>query len=558
MQATTVAASYERVSTIVQGRQGFSLTAQHDSMQEYADAQGWILPEDLQFRDGEDDNASGARWDLPGLTAMLTAARERKFSVLIVPDLDRFARSLVKGLVLEEQLRSYGVRVVYQRVPVEDTPEGRLLKNQLFSIAEYERERIALRTATGRRAKARSGRVVGNGFAPMGYRYTYETLPNGKQRICGFEPDPKTAPLVQRIFRDLATKSCEEIATELNQEGLTTVRGKRWLPRSVRRLATYTCYAGTVVYGRKNYDRRRPLEEIDGIPIPVPALVDQSTWDAANEALSRRRSTRRGRLPKSEDPFVLRGALTCGHCHGQIQTNVNNTVRYYQCACYKPSFAKMYGKPVCKLPAANAKRLEAELWRVITATLCDRDYLEHGLEAAQAQHNSADQVRQERLAAIDAEVTRQRRRLDALADRLIDAGDGEVYQALMRQAKDIETLLSSLSAERASLAAVRSDGLSQHEAVTIRAFAEQVAAGIEHAELAERRQLIELLGIKGTLYTDPDGVQLSMRSKFRIEWSANISLRDSDPTLRKVGLPRLSLAQAVLMTGPMMVISCPT
>ena len=72
---------------------------------------------------------------------MLEAARNREFQVLVVPDFDRFARSLVKGLILEEQLKKYGVRVVYQRVPVEDTPEGHLLKTQLYAFAEYERQK---------------------------------------------------------------------------------------------------------------------------------------------------------------------------------------------------------------------------------------------------------------------------------------------------------------------------------------------------------------------------------------------------------------------------------
>lgn len=133
--AAITAATYERVSTRVQGRAGFSLIAQHQSGEEFARAQGWRLPDYLRFRDGDDANASGADWDLPGLTAMMEAARRREFQVLIVPDLDRFARSMVKGLVLEEQLRKYGVRVVYQRVPTDDTPEGNLLKHQLLSFA---------------------------------------------------------------------------------------------------------------------------------------------------------------------------------------------------------------------------------------------------------------------------------------------------------------------------------------------------------------------------------------------------------------------------------------
>jgi DNA invertase Pin-like site-specific DNA recombinase len=211
MTAPVIAASYERVSTRNQGRYGFSLGAQHQSLEEFAAAQAWALPGHLRFRDGEDENASGADWDLPDLTRMLEAARRREFGVLVVPDFDRFARSLVKGLVLEEQLKRYGVRVVYQRVPVEDTPEGRLLKNQLFSFAEYEREKFALRSMMGRRQKARTQMVDGGGLPPYGYRFTFQTLDNGKRRVCGLEPDPATAPVARRILLDLRARSTSRL-----------------------------------------------------------------------------------------------------------------------------------------------------------------------------------------------------------------------------------------------------------------------------------------------------------------------------------------------------------
>src|SRR6266542_1412339 len=87
-----IAASYERVSTLAQARHGYSLGRQERDASEYAAEQGWQLPDDLRFRDGDTQDASGADWDLPGLNAMLDAAREARFHILIVPHVDRFAR----------------------------------------------------------------------------------------------------------------------------------------------------------------------------------------------------------------------------------------------------------------------------------------------------------------------------------------------------------------------------------------------------------------------------------------------------------------------------------
>jgi DNA invertase Pin-like site-specific DNA recombinase len=111
--ATIIAASYERVSTRVEGQTGFSLAAQHESNEAFAESRGWVLPERLRFRDGENANASGKDWDLPGLNRMLEAAQRREFRYLVVPDRDRFARDVLKAKILEDQLSKYGVHVVY-------------------------------------------------------------------------------------------------------------------------------------------------------------------------------------------------------------------------------------------------------------------------------------------------------------------------------------------------------------------------------------------------------------------------------------------------------------
>lgn len=533
-QREITAATYERVSTRLQGQFGYSLKAQHQSLQEFATSQGWHLPKALRFRDGEDANASGADWDLPGLTAMLEAGKRREFQVLIVPDLDRFARSLVKGLVLEEQLQSYGVRVVYQRVPVEDSPEGRLLKNQLFSFAEFEREKFVLRSLMGRQQKAKSGKVVGQSVAPFGYRYVYDD----RGKPYDLELDPINAPIVKEALIALKTSSCQDVANGLNDKGIPTPRNRKWTARHVWRFATNPVYIGSWFFGGNgDYDQRVPLEERSGIEVSVPAIIDRSTWDSIQKALDRRKVVRRGRRPKEQDPYLMRGMLTCGHCRGALHTDSINRVRYYSCLRHKPYNARRYGTPICDLPSARAENLEAELWRVVTTTLLDPMNLKTGLEAAQSMRSEADVMRQERIAVIDGEITRQRKRLDTLASRIVDAGDGELYEALRRQASEIEKLLDRLVGEQTELSAVRSEGLSAEEARSIEAFAKRVAFVGEHATPAERRELYETLQIQGTLYDDPMGVKLTRRTHFRIDWQAVIPLRNSVTSSTRIGIP---------------------
>lgn len=524
-----IAASYERVSTRAQGQYGFSLGAQHESSAAFTAAQGWMLPDEYRFRDGVDEDASGKDWDLPGLTAMLDAARCGAFSVLVVPHPDRFARNRAKAAVLKEQLKGYGIRVVYIALPVADTPEGRLQENILDDFAEYERERICLRTTIGRRKKAKEGMVVGAGRPPYGYRFTYVTLPHGKRRVVGLELDPATVDVARRILTDLRTRSTLDVADALNREGIPACRAKRWSAASILCIAQNPVYCGRWVYAR--HERRATPDQGGGIAVEVPSLIDRAEWEALQQALARRVFIRRGR--SDDDPYVLRGMLSCGHSHAPLRTMTSQGYRYYACGCFRPSDARRHGKPVCDLPAVYALDLEAELWRVLSATLLDPAVLRFELDAAQTRHASQDQLRQDRLNALDTQIAKQRRGLDVVVQGLADTGAGEVYAAILRQAKTLEDMIGKLTAERAQLAAVVPTGLSPEDAEGLAEFAATIADGLWEAEPAERRRLYELLQVRGTVSVDPDGVRLGQRHHYRIDWQAVIPLRSSDKSLLK-------------------------
>jgi site-specific DNA recombinase len=304
-----------------------------------------------------------------------------------------------------EQLGKDGVRLVCQRIQVDDSPEGRLLENQMPNFAEFKREKIRLRTMLGRRRKEEVGKVVGLGAPPFDYRFTYETIEH-QQKVFGLELDPATAPIALRIVRAVRYRSTVDVADKLNRDGIPSSTGKRWANKVIQRMATNPVDVGTWIHGR--FDQRCTPEDHNGVAVEVPALFSRDEWEANQRALSHRRLARRGQIPRDEDPYVLRGLLTCGHCQGALQSQPNRGTRYYQCARHIPSLARRYGKPRCDLPDMYAVDLEAELWRLLSVTLLDEDYLAVGLEAARSKPDKADQLRKERLDAQDAQIARQR------------------------------------------------------------------------------------------------------------------------------------------------------
>jgi hypothetical protein len=202
----------------------------------------------------------------------------------------------------------------------------------------------------------------------------------------------------------------------------------------------------------------------------------------------------------------------------------SNGFRYYACGCFRPSDANRLGKPVCDLPAVYAVGLEADVWRVLQATLLDPDALRLGLDAAQAIHAESDRLRQDRLAALDGQIAKQRAGLDVVVRGLADTGAGEVYAAILRQAKAIEDVIAKLNADRGALAAVEPAGLSVADAEALIAFAATIQEGFGEATPAERRTLYELLQVRGTVAIDPNGLKLGQRHRYRLDWQAAIPL----------------------------------
>ena len=106
------------------------------------------------------ETASGAQRDRPELREALRYAREG--DVLVLPRLDRLARSLRQLLETVEDLddRGIGLRSLAEAIDT-TTAGGRLVMQVFGALAEFERELIRERTAAGLEYARSQGRVGG-------------------------------------------------------------------------------------------------------------------------------------------------------------------------------------------------------------------------------------------------------------------------------------------------------------------------------------------------------------------------------------------------------------
>lgn len=419
------AAIYLRVSSDEQARHGYSLGEQEERCRQLALELGAV--EVVRYADGGE---SGSKLDRPGLSGLREALGQGRHDLVVVLDPDRLARNLYLQLALHDEFRRLGVALEFVNLDWEDTPDGRLFLQMRGAIAEYEREKIRMRTYAGRRRKARQGGLPCGPVHAYGYHYDRES-----QRLI---PDPAQAATVREMFRWAACgdpvlfpdgpPGPGRIARQLNRLGVPPARGGAWHPNTVRQMLRNQRYIGELITFRTVTERgrRRPAPEEEQIRVPVPPLVDRATFAQANANLAANGRRHQGR---PRHPYLLSGLLRCGVCgcplHGSLQRLRRRThpvaEPYYACS----------GRPTCRLPLQRAAPLEERVWEAVAAHLASLDLSPASTPGAE---------REGFLRRLRAEQEAQRRRL-ATAFRLGGLTEVEYraeLEALHRAARHLD------------------------------------------------------------------------------------------------------------------------
>ncbi len=159
---TKSVAIYARVSTDKQ-----KVDMQLNELRQFVARSGWNIYEEYI-----DQNFSGGNTKRPAFTAMMDAARKRKFDLLLVWKLDRLSRSLKDLIVTLDELGSCGIDFVsYDNNLDTSTPTGKLVFQIVGAVAEFEKEIIRERVVAGLATARNKGKRLGR---PPVSRYVYD------------------------------------------------------------------------------------------------------------------------------------------------------------------------------------------------------------------------------------------------------------------------------------------------------------------------------------------------------------------------------------------------
>ena len=287
---TERAAIYARVSTAGQEDERTIDSQLHDC-RAYCERNGFEIVEEFT-----DEAVSGtiAFEERPAGRRLLEAAQAKQFERTIVYCVDRLSRDLGASVDAYRRLAKLSAPADFVLQSFDDTPEGVFQFNIFSAVAQYELSGIRRRTMQGRQRKVRDEGKWMSSRRPYGYDFDAE------RHLVVNEAE---AQVVRDVFDwAVAGLGLNVIAAKLNDAGVTFSDrvGKYGVGiTSIAKLLHARRYIGQATYGSTRE------------PMTCPAIVDQATFDAAQDALTERQK----HAPRStKNEYLLQHRIVCGVC----------------------------------------------------------------------------------------------------------------------------------------------------------------------------------------------------------------------------------------------------
>jgi DNA invertase Pin-like site-specific DNA recombinase len=472
-------ALYARVSSERQDID-LSISAQLKAMREYASRNGQTV-----VKEYVDEAESGRSIDRPGFRQMIVAARQKPspFEAILVWKLSRFARNREDSIIYKSLLRRHGIQVVSINEPVGDTPTGRLLEGIIEVVDEFYSANLSQDVLRGMRENAGRGFLNG-GKAPYGYSRV--RVQDGAKERTKLDPDPNTAPIVQRIFREaLSGKGLKAIARGLNADGLTSKTGKKWGTTSVEKILHNETYTGTLIWGRKRTNQTHDEPLILRTESAWSAIIDKPTFAMAQAMLSARAP--RVVHPRAVDsPYLLSSLIRCGKCGAaMVGHRSGHRYQYYMCGN-----ARRKGREVCQSPILPREKVERFVIDRIKDYVLTEENLEELTRLTNDELDLASAEVRERLTLLEVQIADTNNRLSKLYE-VLETGEfhsGELaprIKALLRRKEELQ------QAKYETEEALHYKTMDIVDPETVRSYVNDLQELLERAPVIEQRSLLK-------------------------------------------------------------------
>tara|TARA_Y100000004_G_scaffold165844_1_gene197015 strand:- start:3241 stop:4023 length:783 start_codon:yes stop_codon:yes gene_type:complete len=233
MKNNKISIKYQRVSSKGQ-EDNTSLSYQSKRLDE------WTRMKKVDNVMSLQDVDSGGSSNRGSLKVMEDLVSQGLVDTIYITKLDRLYRSVVDGARFIRLCRNNDTHIcaVDEGISTKDNTASNLQINILLSIADYERECIALRTSQGKLSTFQSGKRA-QGNIPIGYKKV-----NGELVV-----DEDKAVIVREIFTNyIKLKSLSKVKHYLDQKQYTTNNNKPFTRKSIYNIIKNPTYISEVFY----------------------------------------------------------------------------------------------------------------------------------------------------------------------------------------------------------------------------------------------------------------------------------------------------------------------
>jgi len=498
------AAIYTRVSSDQQ-KENKTIESQVEALLDFADQNGYVVPEEYIFKD---EGYSGAVLVRPGLEKVRDLSAEGQIQAVLAYSPDRLSRNYAYQVVLLDEFASCGTEVLFINSPKAETPEEALLLQFQGMIAEYERAMIKERSRRGKRFKAKTGIVNVLSGAPYGFNYIRKT----EETAAYYQINEEEALVVKEIYR-LYTEdflSIADIVRELNHRKIPTKkRQSKWERTTVWAMLRNPAYMGKACFGkteraerqkitkllrkkggysaRNSCNKEKPREE--WIEIPVPAIITTETFELAQERLKKNKiHSQRNTV----EITLLQGMLVCSECgYSLYRTSTRTSKRklyYYRCLG-SDDYRYVNGRK-CNCRPVRQDYLDEIVWQKVLELLQDPTLIQKEIDRRiQETKKSSPLINQKSI------LLKQKSKLFKSMDKLLDAyQEGLIpIDQLRKRMPELQKRTTTAEKELANLKAHELALDNRLQLLDVASFTEQLHQNINQLDIKDKRKIVKLL-----------------------------------------------------------------
>ena len=272
--------------------------------------------------------------------------------LVIAKSIPRFARNTLDTLKYVRMLRERNIAVYFEVEKINTLKDGEFLLTILSSVAQQEVENTSAYVKKGLKMKMKRGELVGFQGC-LGYDYDVVTK--------SLSINEEGAETVRYIFdRYVAGAGSTMIARELNEQGISTIKGNPWTSSSVMGIINNEKYKGDILLGKTftvDSISKRTLENLGEedrfyIKNHHEPIVSEETFARAQEIRERRNGGRKkgvapGKREKFSRQYAFSCMLECGFCGANLSRRRWHSSSKYTKTIWQCVESTKHGKRFC-------------------------------------------------------------------------------------------------------------------------------------------------------------------------------------------------------------------